>query len=160
MAKKMVIYTEEKIQGLLYASAPFHSDDFEIVYNSVSYERLIDKMIELKADIVMFQLRTPIYHAQNFFADLAEANISPLLFAFETISDDEITYFTTTYDDFDLLDKLKYFFSTALEKDYNCYFSYIGENSRTNSIMSSRLKKLEKTEYMNDILRGVTKQEL
>jgi two-component system, response regulator YesN len=159
MAKKIVIYTEEKIQELLNESGPFHSDNFEIVYNSCSYEKLIDKMIELKADIVMFQLKTPIYHAQNFFADLAEANISPLLFAFETISDNEITYFTTTYQDLDLLERLKNFFTTALEKDYNCYFSYIGENSRANSIMSSRLKKLEKIEYMNDILRGVTKQE-
>lgn len=159
MTKKIVIYAEEKIKKLLNELAQFQRDDLEIVYNSTSYEKLIDIIIESKAEIVIFQLETPIYHVQNFFADLTEANISPILFAFRTISDYEILYFTTTHYDVVLLEKIKLFFTTALKEYYNCYYSYIGENSRYNSIMSPRLKKLEKTEYMNDILRGVTKQE-
>ncbi|MGX2959800.1 helix-turn-helix transcriptional regulator [Peribacillus sp. JNUCC 23] len=158
MTASIVIYTEEKFNELLCEFAQLHNNIFEITYSS-SYEMLVDKIIELRADVVIFQLTTPIYHVQNFFADLAEANVSPILFAFTSISDNEIAYSTTTHPDTVLLEKLKFFFTTALQKYYDCQFYYIGESATANSIMSSRLEKLEKTEYMNEILRGVTKQE-
>lgn len=159
MTPKIVLWTEEKISELLCEFAATQKKDMEIVYSAPSYEVLVEKIIELKAEIVIFQLSTPIYNIQNFFVDLAEANLSPLLFAFTTVSSNEIAYSTTTYFDTVFLEKLKTFFSSALLKHFYCQHVYIGGNSSASLIISSRLKKLEKTEYKNDILRGVTKEE-
>jgi len=119
----------------------------------------INKIKKLKSVIVIFQLAHPIYEIQNFFVDLQQNNLSPILLAFTDISRNEIIYSLTSHPDTEFINKLKSFFTNSLKNRFQCHFNYIGENDRIENIMTQRVKKLEKNEYLNDVLRGVTKEE-
>ncbi len=133
--------------------------DFEIAYIADSYQDCVDKAMELRADIIIFQLSSPIYQAQDFFVDLLKENLSPILLAFTLVSHTEIIYSITTHKDTTLITKLKNYFKDALQDNYHCFFNSIGKVTDKNAIMNSRVNKLEKTEYLNDILRGGTEEE-
>lgn len=137
-----------------------YSADFcKVVYISKSYDECVEKAVEWQADVIVFQLSNPIYKTQNFFVDLAETKLSPVLLAFTVVSHNEIIYSITSHHDSCLIDKLANYFTNALRNTYDCHFNYIGKEKDVDNIMTTRIKKLEKTEYLNDILRGVTQEE-
>ncbi|MCG7336295.1 AraC family transcriptional regulator [Sporosarcina sp. ACRSM] len=153
---KIVLYTEKNI---IEKVSDITTNDFKIAYIADSYQECLDRIIEIQADIVIFQLSSPIYQAQDFFVDLLKENLSPILLAFTLVSYTEIIYSITTHEDTTLITKLKNYFKDALQDNYNCYFNSIGKVTDKNAIMNARVNKLEKTEYLNDILRGGTEEE-
>lgn len=159
MASRILLFVDPQISQLLYQSAISFNPQFDIICNTNSFEEFSDKVFELKPDIVIFHLASPIYQSQNFFADLAEAELSPILLAYSTISEDKLTYAITTDHDSNFPNKLENFFITALEEHFHCLPNYIGESDTANFILNQRLEKLERTEFLKDILRGVTKGE-
>jgi AraC-like DNA-binding protein len=157
MSSKVVLYAEDHIVSMFLANE--NTGQFTVSYIANSYEDCVDKAVELEADVILFQVTHPVYKIHNLFQDLAVFDISPILFSFNVISDNEIAYCITSHNDTHYIDRLKLFFTNALNKTYHCQFNYIGEEKNSNLIMDSRINKLEKTEYLNDILRGITHSE-
>lgn len=159
LSLSIVLCAEENISSLITEYSSKHNKEFIIRYVTNSYEICIEKAVNLKADIILFQLTHPIIHVQNFLVDLQHANVSPTLLAFHVNPENEIAYSVTSIPNQHLLNRLKHFFHLSLIEKYNCRFNSIGEEKDNNLIMSSRIKKLERTEYLKDILRGVTAKE-
>lgn len=158
MSYKVILYTEETIVDKFRNFT--NTAPIETVCISNSYGHCIDKLIKLKENvIIIFQIFHPVYKIQDFFNDLVETGLSPILIAFKTISENELVYSMTSIKDPVLSSQLQTFFTMALQDEYQCYFNYIGNNSTSNNIMHSRIEQLEKTEYLKDILRGVTDKE-
>ncbi|WP_052144544.1 helix-turn-helix domain-containing protein [Halalkalibacter okhensis] len=159
MSLSIILCAEDEISSIITEFAANNTKEFSITYVTNSYETCIDKAVELKADIIIFQLLHPIYRVQNFFVDLMHANISPTLLAFHLKPENVIAYSVTSNPNQHLLNRLKHFFQLSLIERYNCRFNTIGEAKDSNLIMNSRIKTLEKAEYLKDILRGVTYNE-
>lgn len=159
MSLSIVLFAEEEISSIITEYATNNNQEFYISCVTNSYSECIDKSIELKADIIIFQLTHPIFNVQNFLVDLMHANISPTLLAFHLNPENEIAYSVTSISDQYLQNRLKHFFQLSLIEKYNCRFNTIGEAKDLNLIMNSRIKTLEKAEYLKDILRGATYDE-
>ncbi|RSL31455.1 AraC family transcriptional regulator [Salibacterium salarium] len=159
MSSKVIICGEKNISEKIWEYFKSNNGYFENVIIADSFETCIAKIQSGEANIIIFQLLRPIYKTQNFFMDLIEADLSPILLAFTINSEKEIIYSMTTESDYIIMDKLKNCFTTSLQDTYRFHFNYIGSKESNNHIMSTRVKKLEKVEYMNDILRGVTQEE-
>ncbi|WP_372814413.1 helix-turn-helix domain-containing protein [Paenibacillus sp.] len=159
MASKVILYAEDHLKSMFRDCSTANASGFTISYRADSYDACAEKAVELAADVIIFQVTHPVYKIQNFFHDLAVFNISPILLIFNVISENEIAYSVTTHKDIHYMNQIKQFFTHALSPAYHCRFNYIGEEEDSNLIMDSRIKRLEKTEYLNDILRGVTNSE-
>ncbi|WP_394232295.1 helix-turn-helix transcriptional regulator [Niallia oryzisoli] len=155
----IILCAEEELSPTITAFASKNKKEFSITYVTSCYEKCIDKAVELKADIIIFQLMHPIVKVQNFLVDLLHANISPTLLAFHLNPENEIAYSVTSIPNQHVLNRLKHFFHLSLIEKYNCRFNTIGGSKDSNLIMNSRIKTLEKAEYLKDILRGVTYNE-
>ncbi|WP_258000370.1 helix-turn-helix transcriptional regulator [Bacillus sp. Marseille-P3661] len=155
----IILCADEEISSTINEYAAINSKEFSISYTTSCYENCIDKAIELKADIIIFQLTHPICKVQNLFVDLMHANISPTLLAFHLNPENEIAFSVTSIPNQHLLNRLKHFFQLSLIEKYNCKFNTIGGAKDSNLIMNTRIKTLEKAEYLKDILRGATYDE-
>ncbi|RMD03150.1 AraC family transcriptional regulator [Clostridium autoethanogenum] len=159
MFSKIVLYAEDKIANMICNFYRTTKSDFYISYIANSYKNSIEKAIELNAQVIILQLKHPVYKIHNFFYDLAMSNIYPMILIFNVISENQIIYSITSHKDITYINKIKSFFTQSLSKKYTCHFNYIGEEKDSNLIMDFRISKLEKTEYLKDILRGVIKSE-
>lgn len=159
MPSKVILYADERIADRIYTYSIENESGFMVSYVSSSYDRCVEKAVELDADVVLFQVTHPVYRVQNFFRDLEIYNITPLLLLFDFNQENEIVYSVTSHTDSELVDRLKTFFTESMGSAYDLRFYRIGESESTNSIMELRTKGLEKTEYLLDILRGATHSE-
>lgn len=156
MKCKIILYAEDPFRELIQRQADLNTSDYTITHIAKSYEACVEKAIELKADVILFQLTHPVYRIHNLFHDLAVYNYSPILLLFVVTDNNEIAYSITTHKNGP---QLKQFFTSALRHRYPCVFNNIVEEEDSIPIMDSRIKRLEKTEYLKDILRGVTYEE-
>lgn len=159
MFSKIILYAEDKIANMICNFYRTTKNDFSISYIAGSYETSLEKAVELNAQVIILQIKHPVYKIHNFFYDLAMSNIYPMLIIFNVISDNQIVYSITSHKDITYIDKIKSFFTQSLGEQYTCHFNYIGEEKDSNLIMNFMISKLEKIEYLKDILRGVLKSE-
>ncbi|WP_411683112.1 helix-turn-helix domain-containing protein [Clostridium thailandense] len=159
MFSKVILYADDKITNMICNFYRTTNSDFSIFYVADSYENSVKKAVELNAQAIILELKHPVYKVHNFFYDLAVSNIYPILIIFNVVSENQIVYSITSYKDNSYIDKIKSFFTEALIENYTCHFNYIGEEIDYNLVMNFRISKLEKTEYLKDILRGVIKRE-
>ncbi|WPC40204.1 AraC family transcriptional regulator [Clostridium sp. JS66] len=159
MFSKIVLYAEDNIANMIYNFYRTTKNNFSISYIANSYKNSIEKAIELNAQVIIIQLKHPVYKIHNFFYDLAMSNIYPMVLIFNVISENQIIYSITSHKDITYINKIKSFFTQSLSEKYTCHFDYIGEEKDSNLVMNFRISKLEKTEYLKDILRGVIKSE-
>lgn len=159
MSSKIVLLAEDNIADMLCEFSNKEMNMFTVSSICDTYDCCISKTEELKAEIIVMQLRYPVYKIHNFFHDLVQSRISPILLIFHIKSDNQIVYSVTSHKDDVLVARLKNFFTASLSSRYQCHFNYIGEEQNSNLVMDSRINKLEKNEYLNDILRGSTYNE-
>lgn len=160
MSSKLVLLADEKIVSKFVTVSKKENSPYFVSAICSSYEDCIQKTAEFEADIILIQLKHPVYKIHNFFHDLTLLKKSPILLIFHVIAEDQIVYSVTSHKDHGFVSGLKRFFADTLE-GYQCSFNYIGEekDKESNLIMDARINKLEKNEYLNDILRGVTDSE-
>lgn len=159
MRSTVILYAENENAIRIIECARQQESEFEIIHVASSYSECAEKAAELGADIILFQMKNPVYIIQNFFHELEQFRIAPVLLGFKIVSDDELVFAMTSLHDQLFMERLKRFFIRAMSPQYICHFNYIGEDQRSNLVMESRLSRLEKQEYLNDILRGVTYEE-
>ncbi|MEB3100571.1 AraC family transcriptional regulator [Ferviditalea candida] len=159
MSSSIILYAETDIAKRVRDFSDTNESDFKVVAIAASYDDCIEKALDCSADIILFQMTHPVYKIQNFFYELETYDISPTLIIFNIVTDNECVYSMTSHQNTLYMERLKRFFTRSLGPEFRCHFNYIGEEQESNLIMESRIKKLEKTEYLNDILRGVTYRE-
>ncbi|WP_312889819.1 helix-turn-helix domain-containing protein [Pelorhabdus rhamnosifermentans] len=154
----MILYAEDKFINRIYKFSNADTKDLSI--SSVdSYEAVVKKAVEIRADIIIIQLLHPIFKIQNLFHDLLCSGIVSTLFIFNIVAENQIICSLTNHQDSQYINKIKQFFSQALSKDYHCYFTNMDNQEESNLIMTARINRLEKDEYLHEILRGVTNRE-
>lgn len=160
MLSKLVLLADEKIANKIVGYTKKENCFFTVASTCISYDDCIQRSAELETDLVLIQLKHPVYKIHNFFHDLIQLKKSPILLIFHVVAEGQIVYSITSHKDHNFVSALKRFFVNAL-KEYQCSFNYIGEEKEkdSNLVMGARINKLEKNEYLNDILRGVTDSE-
>jgi AraC-like DNA-binding protein len=154
----VILYAKDEFINRIYKFSNPDTKDLSI--SSVdSYEASVKKAVEIRADIIIIQLLHPIFKIQNFFHDLLCSGIVSTLLIFNVVAENQIICSLTSHQDNQYTNKIKRFFSLALGKDYHCYFTNMGNQEESNLIMAARIKRLEKNEYLHEILRGVTNRE-
>lgn len=158
MCSEVILYADPPIVDRIRGACADASNEFSVIYVADSYQACVIKAKALEAPILIVQLKHPVYRLHDFFYDLAMSGISPILLIFDIVSRHQIIYSITSCLDSAYIKRIQSFFVAALE-NYNCFFNSIGENENSNLVMHSRIGKLEKTEYLKDILRGAIESE-
>ncbi|SHJ92854.1 AraC-type DNA-binding protein [Propionispora hippei DSM 15287] len=155
---KVVLHAEDEFVNRFYKFSMQNTKDLSISYAD-SYESCVKKAMEIHADIIVIQLLHPIFKIQNFFCDLLLSRIVPTLLIFNVIAENQIICSLTSHQDRQYVNKIKLFFSQAISNDYYCYFANMDNREESNLIMTARINRLEKSEYLHEILRGVVNSE-
>lgn len=158
MASKFFLCADNPVADRICSFCEGNTSDFSVAFRAESYESCIREAVGHELPILLFQLKHPVHKLHDSFYDLAVSRVSFILLLFEIAEENQIIYSISSYPDQKYIEKIKSFFTSALSV-YTCHFNSIGDNENSNLVMKSRLKKLEKTEYLKDILRGAINSE-
>ena len=162
MPLNTVVFADELIVEKLraHASSNSRSIDLTIAHASDSYEDCLANAILFKANVIILQIYRPVVKIHDFFHSLLSTNLSYTLILFKVERNSQIIFSTTKSDMTDYTGKIRNFFMQSLSNDYTFSYHFIYDQRDLHASEDYKYNILERTNYLNEILRGADHNEL
>lgn len=157
MTNKITILADTDIVEALERCLEDSYPSFSIVHKADSYEDCLEPSIQKKADIFVFEAKSPVTQLDDLLFDLQCAGISPIYVVYQITQTGGLRYATTSHAN-PLASKMNEIFQCAIEGKYD-YERISIRSTLLNDDILLNTQTAGRHESLLEILRGCNQQE-